>query len=90
MNNILENSFLSELSSLFENSSFVAGSVAVGHDGSVHLISNPSTKIDKKTLDKLWNEVYNVIVKVYPDEDLATHYALDIIYQKKIFDYERR
>ena len=79
-----------DIYSLFENSSFVDGSVAVGHDGSVHLISNPSTKIDKKTLDKLWDDVYNSIVEIYPDEDLASHYALDIIYQKKIFDYERR
>ena len=79
-----------DISSLFENSSFVSGSVAVGHDGSVHLISNPSTQIDKKTLDKLWNELYNDAVKDYQDKDLASHYALDDIYKTGLFDYEER
>jgi hypothetical protein len=59
--------------------------VSVGHDGSVYKISNLNPKSD---IDKIWDEAYNDYVKLYKDDILAEHHALDDIYAMGIFDLE--
>lgn len=61
--------------------------VSVGHDGSVYKISNLNPKSD---IDKIWDEAYNDYVKLYKDDILAEHHALDDIYAMGIFDLEVR
>jgi hypothetical protein len=61
--------------------------LSVGHDGSVYRVSNLNPKVN---IDKIWEELYNDYRKIYEDDVLATHYALDGIYEAKFFDVEIR
>ncbi len=75
-----------DIKTLFNNESVVA-TIAVGHDGSVHIISKPNRKIN---VDRKWDKLYNEYVEVVNNKDLAEHYATDVLYKAKIFDYESR
>ena len=65
----------------------ISAIVAVGHDGSVQMVSNLNRKIP---LDKLWEKVYNDSVSVYGDKKLAEHKALTTLYDLGIFKSESR
>lgn len=75
-----------DISTLFKNEKVVGG-VAVGHDGSVHSITNLAKNVD---VDRLWNETYNDIIDRVKNKRLAEHYTLDVIYDSGVFVYERR
>ena len=63
----------------------ISSIVAVGHDGTVHTISNINRKVD---IDKLWEDVYNDFVNVYNDKRVATKKATSILYEMNLFKYE--
>lgn len=65
----------------------VSAVVAVGHDGTVHTISNLNRKVN---IDKLWNEVYNDCVNMYKDKNVAAKKATSILYEMGLFKYESR
>ena len=65
----------------------VSSVVAVGHDGTVHVVSNINRNTD---IDKLWNEVYNAYVYEYKDKDLAKVKATTQLYEMNLFKYESR
>ena len=75
-----------DISTIFNNDK-VAISIAVGHDGSVNIITNPDRKYD---VDTLWNELYNKYKQEYKNSSVAKIYALDDIYEMKIFNYDCR
>lgn len=75
-----------DIRTLFKNKS-VIGSVAIGHDGSLHYISKINSELD---IDKVWEKVYNDVAEVVSNKTLAEHYALDILYDMNIFIYKRR
>ena len=78
---------MTDISTLFKNPSVIGG-VAVGHDVSVHSVMNLSPGISGDDIDKLWNKLYNDSVNEFQNKDIARHYALDVIYESKLFDYE--
>ena len=61
--------------------------VAVGHDGSVHVITDLDRDFD---IENYWQEAYNDAMKVYGDKDVARHKATDELYSLGVFKYERR
>ena len=65
----------------------IEASIAVGHNGIVHIVSNPNRKID---IEKLYESLYNEYKEIYANSELARIYALDDLYDLKIFDYESR
>lgn len=75
-----------DLKTLFVNDE-VEASIAVGHNGIVHIVSNPNRKID---IEKLYESLYNEYKEIYANSELARIYALDDLYDLKIFDYESR
>ena len=75
-----------DLKTLFANDEIEA-SIAVGHNGIVHIVSNPNRKID---IEKLYESLYNEYKEIYANSELARIYALDDLYDLKIFDYESR
>lgn len=75
-----------DLKTLFVNDEIEA-SIAVGHNGIVHIVSNPNRKID---IEKLYESLYNEYKEIYANSELSRIYALDDLYDLKIFDYESR
>lgn len=75
-----------DILTMFNNSDIV-GSVAVGHDGTVHMITNPNRDVD---IEKLYKKLYTMYKSQLGNEDLAKRYALDELYRRGLFDYERR
>lgn len=75
-----------DLKTLFVNSD-VEASIAVGHNGVVHIVSNPDRTID---IEKLYESLYNEYKEIYANSELSRIYALDDLYDLKIFDYESR
>ena len=75
-----------DLKTLFVNDDIEA-SIAVGHNGMVHIVSNPDRTID---IEKLYESLYNEYKEIYANSELARIYALDDLYDLKIFDYESR
>ena len=65
----------------------ISAIVAVGHDGSIQIVSALDRKIP---IDKLWEMVYNDNVGVYGDKKLAEHKALTTLYDLGIFKSESR
>jgi len=65
----------------------VSAVVAVGHDGSVQIVSNLNRKFE---IDKYWEDAYNEAVTTYQDEKLATHKATTALYELGVFDTESR
>lgn len=61
--------------------------VAVGHDGSVQIVSALNRKVD---IEKAWEKVYNDAVEVYKDKTLAEHEATNAIYALGVFNTESR
>ncbi len=75
-----------DISTMFRESK-VVGTVAVGHDGSVHGIYKTITAVD---IDTMWKKAYNTLIKKYNNKDIAHHIATDLLYDSKKFIYERR
>ena len=75
-----------DLKTLFANDD-IEVSIAVGHNGMVHIVSNPDRIID---IEKLYESLYNEYKVIYTNSDIARIYALDDLYGLKIFDYESR
>lgn len=75
-----------DLKTLFMNDDIEA-SIVVGHNGMVHIASNPDRTID---IEKLYASLYNEYKEIYADSNLSRIYALDYLYDLKIFDYESR
>ena len=75
-----------DLKTLFVNDDIEA-SIAVGHIGMVHFVSNPDRTID---IEKLYESLYNEYKEIYANSEIARIYALDDLYDLKIFDYESR
>ena len=75
-----------DLKTLFVNADIEA-SIAVGHNGMVHIVSNPDRTID---IEKLYESLYNEYKEIYANSEIAKIYALDDLYDLKIFDYESR
>ena len=75
-----------DLKTLFVNDDIEA-SIAVGHNGMVHIVSNPDRTID---IEKLYESLYNEYKEIYANSELSRIYALDDLYDLKIFDYESR
>lgn len=75
-----------DIKALFKND-FVNASIIVGHNGSVHMISNPNRSVD---IDKVWEEGYNYYLKKYQNKSIAEHKVLDLLYRSEIFIYESR
>ncbi len=75
-----------DLKTLFVNDD-IDTSIAVGHNGVVHIASNPNRTID---IEKLYESLYNKYKEIYANSELARLYALDDLYDLKIFDYESR
>ena len=65
----------------------VSAVVAVGHDGSVQIVTNLNRNFE---IDKFWEEAYNDAVSIYQDEKLATHKATTALYELGVFDTESR
>lgn len=61
--------------------------VAVGHDGSVQIVSNINRKF---ILESVWEEAYNKYVQIYKDKTVSEHKATDLIYELRIFKTEIR
>ena len=61
--------------------------IAVGHNGSIYIVSNPNRTVD---IEKLYEMFYNEYKEIYANSELAKVYALDDLYGLKIFDYENR
>ncbi|MDD5873684.1 MAG: minor capsid protein [Clostridia bacterium] len=75
-----------DLKTLFVNDDIKA-TIAVGHNGMVHIVSNPDRTLD---IEKLYESLYNEYKEIYANSELARIYALDDLYDLKIFDYESR
>lgn len=75
-----------DISTMFHNSD-VEASIAIGHDGSVHIISNLNRKIN---IDKMFEALYDKYKKIHMNSDVARIHALDDIYDLNVFDYEKR
>ena len=75
-----------DLKTLFVNDD-IEVSIAVGHNGMVHIASNPNRTID---IVKLYETSYNEYKEIYVNSEIARIYALDDLYDLKIFDYESR
>lgn len=75
-----------DLKTLFVNDDIEA-SIAVGHNGMVHIVSNPDRTID---IEKLYESLYSEYKEIYANSEIAKIYALDDLYDLKIFDYESR
>ena len=52
-----------------------------------HIVSNPDRTID---IEKLYESLYNEYKEIYANSEIARIYALDDLYDLKIFDYESR
>lgn len=65
----------------------VDGVIAVGHDGSVYLVTDLDSEFN---IDIFWEEGYNSYKKIYRDEILANHHATDDLYKLGVFKAERR
>lgn len=68
----------------------IEASIAVGHNGMVHIVSNPDRTID---IEKLYESLYFEYKEIYANSEIAKIYALDDLddlYDLKIFDYESR
>lgn len=72
-----------DLKTLFVNDDIEA-SIAVGHNGIVHIVSNPDRTIE---IEKLYESLYNKYEEIYANSEISRIYAL---YDLKIFDYESR
>ena len=75
-----------DLKTLFMNDDLDA-TIAVGHNGSIYIVSNPNRTVD---IEKLYEMFYNEYKEIYANSELAKVYALDDLYGLKIFDYENR
>ena len=75
-----------DLKTLFVNDDIEA-SIAVGHNGIVHIVSNPDRTIE---IEKLYESLYNKYKEIYANSEISRIYALDDLYDLKIFDYESR
>ena len=75
-----------DLKTLFLNDDIEA-SIAVGHNGIVHIVSNPDRTIEN---EKLYESLYNEYKEIYANSEISRIYALDDLYDLKIFDYESR
>ena len=75
-----------DIKTLFDNDD-VESSVAVGHDGSVHVIYDPDRSVN---IEKMWRNVYNQYVNEIKDKKLAEHMALNYLYDKGVFKYTKR
>lgn len=75
-----------DLKTLFVNDDIEA-TIAVGHDGTVHMASVPNRTID---IEKLYESLYNEYKEIYANSELSRVYALDDLYNLKIFYYESR
>lgn len=71
---------------MYENKN-VSALVAVGHDGSIQIVSDLNRKIP---IDKLWEEAYNDAVNIYSNKEIATIKATDLLYEIGLFKTERR
>jgi hypothetical protein len=76
-----------DISTIYKNDS-VIGSVAVGHNGTVHFVNK--LKNDDIDIDNIWNELYNKAIEIHQNKDVAKHKALDALYDFGVFDYESR
>ena len=65
----------------------IEASIAVGYNGMVHIVSNPDRTID---IEKLYESLYSEYKEIYANSEIAKIYALDDLYDLKIFDYESR
>lgn len=61
--------------------------VAVGHDGTVHIVSSLNRDFD---IENYWQEAYNDAVEQYGDKEVAKIKATDALYNLGVFKYERR
>lgn len=75
-----------DLKTLFVNDDIEA-SIAVGHNGIVHIVSNHDRTIE---IEKLYESLYNKYKEIYANSEISRIYALDDLYDLKIFDYESR
>ena len=65
----------------------VEASIAVGHDGMVHIVSNP----DRRTnIEKLYESLYNDHKARCANSELARVHTLDRLNDMGLFDYESR
>ena len=65
----------------------VEASVAVGHNGTIHIASNPNRAID---IEKIYESLYDKHKEMYADSKIARTMALNELYKLGTFDYERR
>ena len=63
------------------------GTIAIGHDGSVHMASNLE---DNVNVEKNWDEELKELKQSGFPSGVAEHKALDKLYDLGIFDYVRR
>lgn len=75
-----------DILTMYQNKN-VSAVVAVGHDGSVQIISNLNREIP---IDKLWEKVYNDTVSAFGDKVVAEHKSLTTLYDLGIFKTESR
>lgn len=62
----------------------------VGHNGEVHEISDINRKITLKELDNMHEKIYNDFIVYYQEKDVSLKKALDFIYKKGVFNYEKK
>ena len=75
-----------DILTMYQNEN-ISATVAVGHDGTVHIVSGLNRK---KSLDKLWEKVYNDTVEQYGDKVIAERMATTALYKSGIFKSESR
>lgn len=75
-----------DLLTLFNNEEVVC-TIAVGHDGSVCIASNPDREVH---IDKVYESLYNNYKQEYQNSDISKLHAMDDIYDLGAFKYEKR
>ena len=61
--------------------------IAVGHDGSVHIVSDLDKDFDIETY---WKIMYNKAMETYGDKEVSRIKATDALYALGVFKYEKR
>ena len=75
-----------DILTMYQNEN-ISATVAVGHDGTVQIVSHLDRNIP---LDKLWERLYNDYANQYGDKIIAERMATTMLYDSDIFKSESR
>ncbi len=75
-----------DIKTLFNNTN-INSSIVACHDGTVYKLYNPNRQIG---IDKAYEMAYNDAINICRNKDIAKKHALNELYEKGLFDFEKR